>query len=84
MRVTEADVHSPPFILRPVATFISLTAVAIVTFVQTHKGEGILGFILAAMIEVVNAMWSMIAPEVGRRQEQAENWRQEKVPQIKE
>jgi hypothetical protein len=67
-----------------VATFFCLAMIAIVSFVQAHKGDGIAGFIQAALIEVVNAMWGVIAPEVGKRQEQAEKWREEKVPQIKQ
>jgi hypothetical protein len=65
-------------------TYLTLFIVGFMAFYQAHKGESAGSFALAAIVEVINTMWSFIAPEVGRRQEQADKWREEKVPQIKQ
>ncbi|KAI9633180.1 uncharacterized protein MKK02DRAFT_29065 [Dioszegia hungarica] len=74
----------PAWILRPLVTYLTLFIVSFMAFYQSHKGESAGSFAMAAVVEVINTMWSFIAPEVGRRQEQADKWREEKVPQIKQ
>lgn len=76
--------YSPAFILQPIISFLIVFVVSAEAFYKGHKGESPGAFILAAFSEIFQAVWGTLLSETGKRQAQADKWREEKVPQFKQ
>lgn len=82
-QVGGASTRLPAF-LKPLASFLSIAFATIFIFFRDHQNEGILQLVVSAFAELFNAFWSTLLSESSRRQAQAEQWRSEKAPQLKQ
>jgi hypothetical protein len=55
---------------------------SIVVFTYQHKADSPVHFVLAAIVALFNAAWELLLAEKGKREAQAEKWREEKEAQV--